>query len=105
MHKSSVARQVAHLEKNGYVRKEKDEKDQRRRLLYPTEKAEALFPLVQNYADEWNATLTEGLGKEEQEALLAMLQHLADQAVQHLHDDHPDDLLDFEDKKNEEGDK
>ena len=65
VNKSSVARRLAHLEKEGYVTRTPDESDRRVLLVTPTEKALAMLPLLQALAQEWNAAITEGFTEEE----------------------------------------
>ena len=65
VNKSSVARRLAHLEKEGYVTRTPDESDRRVLLVAPTEKALALRPLLREMSDEWNAIITEGFSDEE----------------------------------------
>lgn len=84
VHKSSVTRQVAQLVKNGFVRREKDHEDKRRRLLYPTDKALALLPEIRSFSDCWNRQLTEGLSEEEKAELIRLLRHVTGQAAEHM---------------------
>ncbi len=65
LNKSSVARRLAHLEKEGYVTRTPDENDRRVLLISPTEKAEALLPVLQEMAREWNEIITAGFTEEE----------------------------------------
>lgn len=95
VHKSSVARHVASLVKAGFVRREKDPQDKRLRRLYPTEKAEALYPDLLRYLDEWNETLTEGLSDAEKDQLVYLMRHLARQAREHLGGHDLGELLGF----------
>ncbi len=65
VNKSSVARRLAHLEKEGYVTRIPDENDRRVLLVSPTERAEALLPLLQEMTREWNEIITAGFTDEE----------------------------------------
>ncbi len=71
--KSAVARRVAALEKNGYVRRESDPGDKRVLRVFPTEKAIAVRPAIWEANDRWNELITEGLTDEEKEKLEEML--------------------------------
>lgn len=93
VHKSSVARHVAQLMRHGFVRREEDPEDRRRRLLFPTEKALGIFPEIWNYLDEWNELLLEGLSEEEKLLLLKLMKHLVRQAEEHVNTHHLCGLL------------
>lgn len=58
VNKSSVARRIAHLESKGYVTRTPNPDDRRVLLVSPTEKAEALLPLLEEMAREWNEIIT-----------------------------------------------
>lgn len=87
VNKSSVTRQVCQLMEMGYITREVSPEDKRVKLLYPTEKATALFPQIDRHFEEWNDILTGTLSSEEQEQLLGLLKHLAREATEHV--DHP----------------
>ncbi len=84
VNKSSVTRQVAQMEQNGLLTREKDAEDRRVRRLYPTEKALALYPEVMAYLEDWNEALTGDLLPEDQAELLRLLKHLAKAATSRL---------------------
>lgn len=65
VNKSSVARRLAHLEKEGYVTRTPDENDRRVLIVSPTERARALLPHLQEIAGEWNKIITDGFTDEE----------------------------------------
>ena len=65
VNKSSVTRRLSYLEKEGYVTRKSDESDRRVLLVYPTEKAMALLPVLQEMSREWNAIITAGFSEEE----------------------------------------
>src|SRR5690554_3016577 len=77
VNKSSVTRQVSQMIKNGFIDRQCDKKDGRVKRLYPTLKAEELYPKVMTYLDEWNEKLTGTLDTNEQESLLHLMRHLA----------------------------
>ena len=70
VNKSNVARQLAVLEEKGYVRRQTSSLDGRRQLIYPTEKALAMQPILQ----QWNEQALAGFSETEQQKLLADLQ-------------------------------
>ena len=53
INKSNVARQVAVLEEDGFVRREPSAADKRVMELYPTDKALALLPQIQQILSCW----------------------------------------------------
>ena len=65
VNKSSVTRRVSYLEREGYVTRTPDENDRRALLIYPTEKAMALMPVLREMSREWNAIITEGFSEAE----------------------------------------
>lgn len=69
VNKSNVARQLAMLEKQEYIRREPDPKDGRKLLVYPTEKAHNVYPKVVEILREWNEIILEGFSTEEKEVL------------------------------------
>ncbi len=74
VNKSSVARRLAQLEKEGYVTRTPDENDRRVLLVSPTEKATALLPILRDMAREWNEIITEGFTEEEVEIFSALVE-------------------------------
>lgn len=86
VHKSTVARQVAQLVKNGYVRREKDKADRRMRRIFPTEKTLSILPEINAYLDEWHAQMTEDFTEEERRNLLDYLKRIAVKSAEHLNE-------------------
>lgn len=74
--KSNVARQLAMLEEGGYVRREVDRSDKRVMLVYPTEKALGLLPLIIQKQAEWETFVTETLSVEEREQMRELLKKI-----------------------------
>lgn len=74
VNKSSVARRLAQLEKEGYVTREPDENDRRVLLVSPTKKAQELLPVLQEMAREWNEIITEGFTAEEIEVFATLIE-------------------------------
>lgn len=77
INKSNVTRSLAHLEKHGYVRRERSSEDKRVTLVYPTEKAFDTLPLVRQILGEWNAAITSGFSAEELEIFTEMMERVA----------------------------
>ena len=63
--KSSVARQLAALEKAGLVSRKRCEKDKRSIRVYPTEQGEAMLPLIRETSREFFAAISKDLTEEE----------------------------------------
>lgn len=80
VNKSTVARQVALLEQNGFVSRVPSETDRRVMLVYPTEKARAVYPKVLETSREWNRRLTEELDDAERDKLEPVLAKLMERA-------------------------
>lgn len=81
VNKSNITRQLGALEKNGFVTREPDPEDRRVLRVYPTQKAEAIFPQVQAIMSEWNQLLLEDFTPEEQAFLTAMLERATQKAI------------------------
>ena len=79
--KSAVARKLAALEKNGYVRRESDPDDKRVLRVYPTEKATALQPAIGVTLADWNELITKGFSEEEKETLETLLIRVMENAM------------------------
>lgn len=62
--KSTVARALSYLEKNGYIIRIPNEKDKRQTLVYPSEKMLSIYPLIRTINKDWNNLVTEGISPE-----------------------------------------
>lgn len=71
--KGAVARQTARLEAKGYLRREANPEDGRSRLLFPTEKAEALKKSKAHVEALFYEWLAEGLEEEDRETFARLL--------------------------------
>ena len=80
VNKSSVARRLAHLEKEGFVIRTPDPDDRRALLISPTEKAKAMIPLLRHMAHEWNGIITKGFTQEEIDTFSDLLSRAFDNA-------------------------
>lgn len=74
--KSSVARQVAALEEKGFLRRERSREDRRVLLIYPTEKAEKILPLIRESFLSFMQIISEDLTEEEVETLTELTQKI-----------------------------
>lgn len=69
VNKSNVARQLAVLEKSGFVKREPNPSDGRKLLVYPTEKAHIVYPKVVEILKEWNEIILDGFSSAEKDLL------------------------------------
>lgn len=84
VNKSNVARQLAALEEGGFIVRKACENDARTLSVYPTEKAEALLPVMRSVNAEWRETLTKGFSDDEKAQLLALTERLYENAAQYM---------------------
>lgn len=73
INKSNVTRHITYLEGAGFLQRRTDENDRRVQLVFPTQKAEALLPLLREVSRNWEALLTEGFSEEESAQFLSLL--------------------------------
>ena len=71
--KSSIARQAATLEEEGFITRISCNDDKRVLRLYPTEKALSLLPAITEVLANWENRLTQDLTAEEKEQLIRLL--------------------------------
>ncbi len=90
IHKSNVARQVALLDKAGFLTRAPSSQDKRVMLIYPTDKAEAAYPVILQVLKEWHDYLIMDFSKEEQLLLEKMMNHVMDRARSYI-DEHPEE--------------
>lgn len=81
INKSNVTRNLAVLEKNGYIERRPAEHDKRVMLVYPTQKAEDTLPLLRQIMRDWNDLVAADLSEEELEQLRAILSRIAERAT------------------------
>ncbi len=74
VNKSNVARQLAILEERGFVTRTSSPTDKRQLLVYPTEKALAVQPAIQQLLQSWNEQVVAGFSATQQQQLIADLE-------------------------------
>jgi len=74
VNKSSAARRLAYLEREGYVTRTPGAEDRRVLLIHPTDKAVALLPALRELSREWNAIITLGCSEEEMEQFASLIE-------------------------------
>ena len=81
MNKSSIARAVAQLEEQNYVKRAPCEKDQRIIRVYPAPNMEIAIPLIRKAAKEWKELITVDLSAEELERFAWILERINQRAI------------------------
>ena len=87
VHKSNAARQLAALEKNGFIVRVQDEADRRVLLAYPTDKAQEALPRIRAVRREWKERAAAGISEEELETFARIAQALAENAERIAHEE------------------
>jgi len=80
INKSNVTRHLAYLESCGYVERKQSEEDKRVTLVYPTEKAREMLPMLREISHNWEDSVMEDFTEEERELLKSMLQRISEKA-------------------------
>ena len=86
INKSNVARQVAVLEEDGFVRRVPSAADKRVMELYPTEKTLDILPQISDMLMRWENCITHDLTEEEKELLSALLRKMSTRAADYMED-------------------
>ena len=86
INKSNVARQVAVLEEDGFVRRVPSAADKRVMELYPTEKALEILPRINEMLLCWENCITHDLSEEEKELITALLGKMSSRAARYMED-------------------
>lgn len=76
--KSAVARAIHSLEEKGFVRKEKDQSDQRCNRISLTPKSLEVKPHIMEALDQWNDILMSDMNEEERHAAYQSLIRMTD---------------------------
>ena len=84
VNKSTVARQLAILEKNGYVRREPSATDKRLMLVFPTDKALDIKERLFRCYHDWSSYLTQDFTDEEQQQLSRLMARIAQLAEDYV---------------------
>ena len=78
--KTTASRHIATLEKLGYISREVSKADARYKEVYPTEKAEELYPALRTSYRDFYTGLIQDLSDEEREFLSRTLEKMYDHA-------------------------
>lgn len=87
VNKSSVTRQLALLEQNGFITRIPSERDKRVMQVFPTQKALDILPEVKRLAAEWEEHITAGLTDEERSFLLSILERMMEKAAEKVNEE------------------
>jgi DNA-binding MarR family transcriptional regulator len=77
---SSVTRQLAMLEDNGFIIRKRSTTDRRAIEVYPTEKCEQVMPLVREVFKDWREEITSSMTEEELDTLAELMEKLSQRA-------------------------
>ena len=80
LNKSTVTRALAHLEEQGYIRREQSLEDKRQFLVFPTEKMLDALEEIRNVSREWNLLISEGISENELEIFYSVLSKMEQRA-------------------------
>ncbi len=86
INKSNVARQVAVLEEDGFVRRVPSAADKRVMELYPTEKTLEILPQINDMLMRWENCITQDLTEEEKELISALMGKMSSRAAGYMED-------------------
>ena len=86
INKSNVARQVAVLEEDGFVRRVPSAADKRVMELYPTEKTLEILPQINDMLMRWENCITQDLTEDEKELVSALLRKMSSRAAGYMED-------------------
>ena len=81
MDKAGTTRALKKLEKTGYIFRKQDEKDRRGNLVYLTEKAWQVQPLLLSFYSGWLNLALEGFTESELDTLYHLLNRMAINAI------------------------
>jgi len=84
VNKSNVARQVAQLQELGFITRSASETDKRAVCLYPTEKAQKIYPVIREVLHEWNQYLVADFTDEEKETLAGLMRRAVKRAADYI---------------------
>ena len=84
INKSNVARQVAYLEKEGYITRKTCPCDKRITELYPTAKSTEILGSMYSIMHNWEARLTQDMVPDEKENLTCLLKKMHPHAVSYM---------------------
>ena len=76
--RTTAARAITNLEKNGLIIKETDPNNKKNKLLFPTEKGQAIYPFIIRENEHSNAVALQDLTEKEIDILVGLLKRVKD---------------------------
>lgn len=80
INKSNVTRALAQLEEHDFIRRERHPSDKRTAVIFPTQKALEVYPIIMYFVKEWDSTVMDILSPEQRIQFHTMLQQLMEKA-------------------------
>lgn len=80
VNKSNVTRQLATLEEKGFITRTPSITDKREIRVFPTKKAENIYPIIRKILKKWNDEILEGLTVEEKSSILLIMKKIQEKA-------------------------
>ena len=80
LNKSTVARNLNHLEEKGYISRTYLPNDKRQFSVFPTEKMLAALPEIREASKEWMTLLSDGIPQEELDIFNSVLERMESRA-------------------------
>lgn len=84
MDKSTVAKMLGKLEKQGFVARETNREDSRSIDVYPTQQAREIYPKLREIGESWGEKMTEGMTEVERAIFFELLKKAAGNAVSYF---------------------
>lgn len=81
--KANVARHIQRLEELGMIRREVNQQDKRKHIVYLTDKGRLMQPFIEETMQDWSDILTEDFSEAEKEQLIHLLLRMVDNAQNH----------------------
>ncbi|MBC6310235.1 MarR family transcriptional regulator [Listeria sp. FSL L7-1582] len=81
--KANVARHIQRLEELGMIRREVNQQDKRKHIVYLTDKGRLIQPVIEETMQDWSDILTEGFSETEKEQLIHLLLRMVDNVQNH----------------------
>ncbi|GMC03494.1 MarR family transcriptional regulator [Enterococcus thailandicus] len=75
--RTTTARAIKKLEKNGMIKKQQDQENRKIRHLYPTNKGKTVYPLIIRENEHSNQVALQGITEEEAQQLKTLLEKVS----------------------------
>lgn len=80
LNKSTVTRALAHLEEQGYIRREQSSTDKRQLFVFPTPKMLGSLEEIRETSREWNELICQGIPENELDVFYSVLSRMEERA-------------------------